>query len=181
MILHNLYRCLSGAEKSSSPPHLYRTQFIVRKITRSQQTHHNIYSIIIGILQITSKGSGTHRNNLYLFKSYITFILINQGSFTMPLAYQEPATLENIAQYIPTAPVETVEPTEIVAKELPTIKLIYRGNTFDYTPPAAVEPENMDDWLTVILTYRGQQYTQKIKPLQPYEKPHATNWRWQYS
>ncbi len=99
----------------------------------------------------------------------------------MPLTYPEPATLENIAQYLPTAPIETVETTEPVATELPAIKLIYRGNTFDYTPPAEVEPEAMDDWLTVILTYRGRQYTQKIKPLQPYEKPQAINWRWQYA
>jgi hypothetical protein len=74
----------------------------------------------------------------------------------------------------------TVQPiSESIAQ--PKIKLFYRGNTFDYTPPpVVVSEEDETDWPTVTLCYRGITYVRKIKPPKPYQKPRAINWRWQF-
>jgi hypothetical protein len=68
--------------------------------------------------------------------------------------------------------------------EQPKIKLIYRGYTYDYTPPpVAVSEEDKSDWPTVTLIYRGNTYQRKLQPPKPYQKPHqkphAVNWRYQ--
>jgi hypothetical protein len=64
--------------------------------------------------------------------------------------------------------------------ERPKIKLIYRGNTFYYTPrPVVVSEEVETDAPTVTLIYRGNTYERKIRPPKPYQKPRAINWRWQ--
>jgi Domain of unknown function (DUF4278) len=62
----------------------------------------------------------------------------------------------------------------------PKIKLIYRGNIYDYTPsPVVVSQEDKTDWSTVTLIYRGTTYQRQIQPSKPYQKPRAINWRWQ--
>ena len=62
------------------------------------------------------------------------------------------------------------------------IKLIYRGNTFDYTPrPVVVSEEVERDGPTVTLIYRGNTYERKLQPPKPYQKPRAINWRWKLS
>ena len=62
----------------------------------------------------------------------------------------------------------------------PKIKLIYRGNTFDYTPRLVVVSEEVEtDGSTVTLIYRGNTYERKLQPPKPYQKPRAINWRWQ--
>jgi Domain of unknown function (DUF4278) len=62
----------------------------------------------------------------------------------------------------------------------PKIKLMYRGNTYDYTPRSIVVSEaDTTDWPTVTLIYRGDTYQRKVQPSQPYQKPRAINWRWQ--
>jgi hypothetical protein len=61
----------------------------------------------------------------------------------------------------------------------PKIKLIYRGSTYDYTPPPMVVSEEVEtDGPTVTLIYRGNTYERKLKPPKPYQKPRAINWRW---
>ncbi|WP_019498028.1 DUF4278 domain-containing protein [Pseudanabaena sp. PCC 6802] len=68
-----------------------------------------------------------------------------------------------------------------VPKEQPKFKLIYRGNTFDYTPRPMVVPEAEEtDWSTVTLIYRGNTYERRLPPPKPYQKPRAINWRWQF-
>jgi hypothetical protein len=63
----------------------------------------------------------------------------------------------------------------------PKFKLIYRGNTYDYTPhPVVVSEEDKTDWPTVTLIYRGNTYERKLPPPNPYQKPRAINWRWQF-
>jgi hypothetical protein len=63
----------------------------------------------------------------------------------------------------------------------PTIKLFYRGNTFDYIPrPEIVSEEDEADLPTVALIYRGNTYVRKLHPPKPYQKPRAINWRWQF-
>lgn len=76
---------------------------------------------------------------------------------------------------------EAPAPIQLVSDstEQPKIKLIYRGNTLDYTPrPVVVSQEVETDGQTVTLIYRGNTYERKLKPLNPYQKPHAINWRW---
>ncbi len=49
----------------------------------------------------------------------------------------------------------------------PKIKLIYRGNTFDYTPrPVVISEEIKTDCSTVTLIYRGKIYERKLRSLQ---------------
>jgi hypothetical protein len=56
--------------------------------------------------------------------------------------------------------------------EQPKIKLIYRGNTFDYTPcPVVVSEEVERDGPTVTLIYRGNTYERKLQPSKPYQNP----------
>jgi hypothetical protein len=110
-------------------------------------------------------------NVLYVF-NFIPIIDMNlQGNITMQLTHQE------IEQ-------EKFEHLQMTSGEqAPSkIRLFYRGNIFDYAPPARVEPEESAvDWPIATLSYRGQSYTRKIKPPQPYQKPRAINWRWQFS
>ncbi len=62
----------------------------------------------------------------------------------------------------------------------PQIKLIYRGNTYYYTPvPEKVVEEADTDEPTVTLIYRGNTYKRKIPTLQPARSPLAINWRLQ--
>lgn len=62
----------------------------------------------------------------------------------------------------------------------PQYKLIYRGNTINYTPcPLVVAQEDKTDGLTVNLIYRGNTYQRQMPALQSYQKPRAINWRWQ--
>jgi hypothetical protein len=64
----------------------------------------------------------------------------------------------------------------------PKIKLIYRGNTFDYTPrPVVVSEEVETDGPTVTLIYRANTYDRKLQPPKPYQKPRAINWRWKFA
>ena len=64
---------------------------------------------------------------------------------------------------------------------LPKIKLICRGHTYDYTPrPVVVSEEGETDGSTVTLVYRGNTYERKFQPLKPYQNPRAINWRWQF-
>lgn len=59
-------------------------------------------------------------------------------------------------------------------------KLIYRGNTYNYTPRSVVVSEvDTTGWKTVTLIYRGNTYKRKVQPPQPYQKPRAINWRYQ--
>jgi hypothetical protein len=63
----------------------------------------------------------------------------------------------------------------------PTIKLFYRGNTFDYIPHTKIFSEDDDaDLPTVTLIYRGNTFVRKLHPPKPYQKPRAINWRWQF-
>jgi hypothetical protein len=76
------------------------------------------------------------------------------------------------------------EPLQLSSDTLnhPKTQLIYRGNTYNYTPPLmAICTEDKTDWPTVTLTYRGTSYERKIQPPKPYRKPRAINWRWQFS
>jgi hypothetical protein len=78
---------------------------------------------------------------------------------------------------------EVPAPTQpsLESTDQPKIKLIYRGNTFDYIPrPAMISEEDETDWPIVTLRYRGTTYERKIKPPAPYQKPRAINWRWQF-
>jgi Domain of unknown function (DUF4278) len=78
---------------------------------------------------------------------------------------------------------ESFPPTQIDSNitNQPKIKLIYRGNTFDYIPrPEIVSEENETDLPTVTLIYRGNTYVRKLHPPKPYQKPRAINWRWQF-
>lgn len=62
-----------------------------------------------------------------------------------------------------------------------TIKLFYRGNTFDYIPrPEIISEEDEADSPTVTLIYRGNTFVRKLHPPKPYQKPRAINWRWQF-
>jgi hypothetical protein len=68
------------------------------------------------------------------------------------------------------------EPTE----QLP-IKLIYRGQTYSYTPPSVAASEEIEtEGTTVILIYRGTTYERKISTSKPTRIPLALNWRWQF-
>jgi hypothetical protein len=61
----------------------------------------------------------------------------------------------------------------------PKIKLIYRGDTYNYTPlPIAVSEKMTIDQPTVTLIYRGTTYERKLQPAKPYQKSSAVNWRW---
>jgi hypothetical protein len=61
------------------------------------------------------------------------------------------------------------------------IKLFYRGNTFDYIPrPEMTSEKDEADLPTVTLIYRGNTYVRKLHPPKPYQKPRAINWRWQF-
>lgn len=72
-----------------------------------------------------------------------------------------------------------VQPSSDATNQL-KIKLIYRGNTIDYvSPPVVVSEVDKTDWPTATLIYRGNTFERKIQPSQPYQKPHAINWRWQ--
>ncbi len=78
---------------------------------------------------------------------------------------------------------EVPAPTEPVADstDRPKFKLIYRGYTYDYTPPPVVVSEEVEtDGPTVTLIYRGNTYERKLPPPKPYQKPRAINWRWQF-
>jgi Domain of unknown function (DUF4278) len=78
---------------------------------------------------------------------------------------------------------EVPDPTEPVADstDRPKFKLIYRGYTYDYTPPpVAVSEEDKTDWPTVTLFYRGNTYERKLPPPKPYQKSRAINWRRQF-
>ncbi len=62
------------------------------------------------------------------------------------------------------------------SKDRPKIKLIYRGNIFDYTPrPVVVSEEDETDAPTVTLIYRGNTYELKLQPPKSYQKPRAIN------
>jgi hypothetical protein len=76
------------------------------------------------------------------------------------------------------------EPTQFGFNTLnpPKTQLVYRGNTYNYTPPLRVIcTADRTNWPTVTLTYRGTTYERKIQPARAYRKPRAINWRWQLS
>lgn len=60
----------------------------------------------------------------------------------------------------------------------PKQKLMYRGQTYDYTPPAVVSESFALDALTVTLIYRGVTFERQIRSLKPYQMPRATSWRY---
>lgn len=65
--------------------------------------------------------------------------------------------------------------------EQPKLKLIYRGNAFDYIPrPTLASKEDRKDGKTVTLIYRGNTFERQIPSPKPYQKPRAINWRWKY-
>jgi Domain of unknown function (DUF4278) len=66
------------------------------------------------------------------------------------------------------------------ANDRPKIKLIYRGHTYDYTPPPVIASASIvTDGPVVTLIYRGQTYQRQLPPPQPYQKPRSINWRYQ--
>jgi hypothetical protein len=78
---------------------------------------------------------------------------------------------------------ESSAPTQLNSDSIdqPTIKLFYRGNTFDYIPRPEITPEEDEaDLPTVTLIYRGNTFARKLHPPKPYQKPRAINWRWQF-
>lgn len=64
----------------------------------------------------------------------------------------------------------------------PKDKLIYRGQVY-YTAPrsAVVSRAAKGDEPTVTLTYRGITYQRTLQSPQPYQQPHAVNWRYQFN
>lgn len=61
-----------------------------------------------------------------------------------------------------------------------SLKLIYRGHTYPYTPRPVVAPEAVKpSGSTVTLIYRGNTYERQIQSPKPYRKPRAINWRYQ--
>jgi Domain of unknown function (DUF4278) len=71
-------------------------------------------------------------------------------------------------------------PRGYASKNKSQMKLIYRGEVYNYTPrpvviSGAVEPEGM----TVTLIYRGNTYERKLRSPKAYQEPRAINWRYQ--
>jgi Domain of unknown function (DUF4278) len=68
---------------------------------------------------------------------------------------------------------EVPAPTEPVtdSTDRPKFKLIYRGYTYDYTPPPLVVSEEVEtDVPTVTLIYRRNTYERKLPPPKPLSK-----------
>lgn len=64
----------------------------------------------------------------------------------------------------------------------PRVRLMYRGNTYEYTPLPRVAPEPIPaDAPMVTLMYRGNTYQRLSLTPQPYQQPCALNWRWMSS
>jgi hypothetical protein len=64
----------------------------------------------------------------------------------------------------------------------PKVRLIYRGNTYDYKPLPSVSPEPIPaDTPMVNLMYRGNTYQRRSLTPQLYQQPRALNWRWMFS
>jgi hypothetical protein len=62
----------------------------------------------------------------------------------------------------------------------PKIKLVYRGETYNYVPPPKATPKaNTKDKQKVTLIYRGMSYEHTIPSPRPYQDSRAINWRWQ--
>lgn len=66
------------------------------------------------------------------------------------------------------------------------MKLIYRAQTYEYTPrpyvPSSRKPCALNSTVNdgaVKLIYRGQAFEYTPPPIQPYHKPRAMNWRFQ--
>jgi hypothetical protein len=76
---------------------------------------------------------------------------------------------------------EVPAPIQLVSAstDQPQMKLIDRGQTYDYTSRAAVVSEVVEPGApTVTLIYRGNVYERHLQPPKAYQKPDAINWRW---
>ena len=71
-------------------------------------------------------------------------------------------------------------PLGYASKDKSQLKLIYRGEMYNYTPrPVVVSGAVEPDGIAVTLIYRGNTYERKLQSPKAYQKPRAINWRYQ--
>ncbi|MBW4620745.1 MAG: DUF4278 domain-containing protein [Cyanosarcina radialis HA8281-LM2] len=76
---------------------------------------------------------------------------------------------------------EASAPIEPDSTDLPQIKLVYRSNTYYYTPVPLETSEDFRTFVpTVTLIYRGNTYKRKIQTPKFDRIPLASNRRWHF-